>query len=97
MDKINCWEYYSCGREPNGKNVKKKGICSVFEADNFDGINNGKYGGRICWAVSGTLCIENIEGVLAKKIDSCLRCDFFRKVQKEETQKLFKVIPPKKA
>ena len=95
MNKINCWEYYSCGREPDGKNIKKSGVCSIFENKHLNGINNGKFGGRICWGVSGTLCLENIEGVIAKNIDSCMRCDFFRKVQKEETKARFKLVPPK--
>ena len=96
MNKMNCWEYYSCGREPGGKNLKNNGVCSIFENKHLSGTNNGEYGGRICWAVSGTLCLNKVEGVKAKKINSCMRCDFFKKVQMEEFQSQFKLFPSKK-
>lgn len=96
MNKRNCWEYFSCGREPGGKNSINNGVCTVFENKLLSGINNGKYGGRICWAVSGTLCLNKVEGVKAKKIESCMRCEFYKKVQMEESQAQFKLFPLKK-
>lgn len=96
MNRMNCWQYYSCGREPGGKNIKNDGVCTIFENKHLSGINKGEFGGRICWAVSGTLCLKKVEGVRAKKINSCMRCEFFKKVQMEEPRTQFKLIPSKK-
>ena len=96
MNNLYCWEFYSCGREPGGKNITNKGVCSIFENKHLSGINSGQYGGRICWAVSGTLCLNKVEGVKAKKIDSCMRCEFFKKVQMEEPRTKFRLFPSKK-
>ena len=95
MDNKNCWEYFDCGREPGGRNIEKSGVCAVFDNDRLDGINHGKFGGRICWGVAGTLCPGEVEGVKAKNIDSCMHCDFYLKIKKEEAHPHFKIIPPK--
>lgn len=82
--KINCWEFKKCGREVRGKKADKLGICIAAADLSFDGINSGICGGRICWAVAGTLCGDKIQGTFAEKRVSCLSCDFYRKVQEEE-------------
>ena len=82
--KQNCWEIKRCGREPGGVNISKFGVCPAAEKTNADGINGGKNGGRICWAVSGTLCGGKIQGNFAKKQLNCMGCEFFKQVQSEE-------------
>jgi hypothetical protein len=84
MDKLNCWEYKKCGRGPGGEKVKELGICPATTFTVTDGLNNGKNGGRVCWEVAGTYCIDTIKGIYAKNITSCSDCDFFEKVQDEE-------------
>ncbi len=45
----------NCGREPGGQNVEDLGICPAAVAQEYDGVKQGKAGGRLCWVVSGTL------------------------------------------
>ncbi len=45
-----------CGREQGGENSAEYGLCPAAADPSFDGINSGKCGGRICWAVAGTFC-----------------------------------------
>jgi len=82
--KENCWEYMQCRREPGGLNVSELGICPAAADKSYDGINSGTRGGRICWAVAGTFCGGKIQGTFAEKRQSCLGCDFYKKVQQEE-------------
>ncbi len=80
----NCWEYMKCGREPGGAKVVELGICPASADDTFDGLNLGKNAGRMCWAVAGTFCAGKVQGTFAEKRDSCINCDFFKRVQEEE-------------
>ena len=73
-----------CGRQIEGKNVEKNGVCPAASTNKHDGINNGKYGGRFCWAVAGTLCGGKIQGTYATKLKNCLNCKFLKKVDQEE-------------
>jgi CRP-like cAMP-binding protein len=82
--KINCWEYNSCGREPNGENVLTHGVCPAADDNSYNGINSGVNAGRICWAVAGTFCNGVCQGTFAEKRDSCMSCDFFKLVREEE-------------
>ncbi len=84
MDKINCWEYKGCGREPGGKVAEHKGICPAATEEKFRGLHGGKASGRACWLVAGTLCGGKPQGTFAQKIETCEMCDFFRKVKDEE-------------
>jgi hypothetical protein len=83
--KINCWEFVGCGRELRGESVQ--GVCKASIDTSVDGVNKGKNGGRICWAISGTFCGDRIQGRFAKKLLSCKSCDFFRTVKYEEGSK----------
>ena len=85
--KINCWEYVGCGRELGGENVPESGVCMAAIDKLIDGVNNGRNGGRICWAISGTFCGDRIQGRFAKKLLSCKSCDFFHKVKDKEGSK----------
>ncbi len=73
-----------CGREPGGARADELGACPAAVDTSFDGINSGENGGRICWAVAGTFCGGGIQGTFAEKRKSCVRCDFFQKVQTEQ-------------
>jgi hypothetical protein len=77
MELMNCWEFMHCGREPGGSKVDELGLCPAATDTFYDGINNGKNGGRICWVVAGSMgCIKR-EGTSAKKRVSCTTCEFF--------------------
>lgn len=82
--RVNCWEVMRCGREQGGKNSTELGVCPAAADRSFDGINSGKCGGRICWAVAGTFCGGCPQGSFAEKRSSCLECQFYQMVQNEE-------------
>jgi len=82
--KLNCWEFMGCKREPGGTKAAEHGTCIAATDSSYDGINSGEHAGRICWAVAGTCCGEEIQGTFAEKRDSCTSCPFYRLVQKEE-------------
>jgi serine/threonine protein kinase len=82
--KLNCWQVMMCGREPGGTNADEHGICPAAADRSWDGINSGKCGGRICWAVAGTFCDGCTQGSYVDKRPSCLDCNFYQMVQDEE-------------
>lgn len=82
--KVNCWEFKKCKREPGGLNTDELGVCPAAVESEKDGANNGKNAGRLCWAVTGTLCKGEIQGTFAKKVVDCVNCDFYKLVSKEE-------------
>jgi hypothetical protein len=84
MVKKNCWEFMQCGREPGGALVDEFGVCPAAIIQVLDGFNNGKYGGRACWALGGTMCFGAVQGTFARKISNCLYCEFFKLVHQEE-------------
>ncbi len=86
MTKRNCWEYKKCGREPGGENVEELGVCPAVQPSEFDGINGGVCSGRFCWGIAETLCDGSQQGSFAKKLMSCIECEFFKEVQDEESQ-----------
>jgi hypothetical protein len=84
MPKMNCWEFHVCGREPGGGKVGEFGICPAALEASVDGFNKGDKGGRACWAVSGTLCLERVEEGFASKQCLCEQCDFYQRVRLEQ-------------
>lgn len=42
MDKINCWEYKKCRREPGGIKVHELGVCPATVEKRLDGTHGGK-------------------------------------------------------
>ena len=82
--KINCWEFMQCGRAPGGENVYELGVCRASIDASYDGINDGDQAGRICWAVAGTCCHNEVQGTYAEKRKSCISCPFYEKVQEQE-------------
>lgn len=84
MKRQNCWEAMNCGRELRGKNVTELSPCPAAVSNKYSGINYGESGGRICWAVTGTLCDGEVQGTYAKKLKTCLNCTFMKQVNEEE-------------
>ncbi len=99
LKKINCWDYYGCGRAPGEKNALNPGVCPAASDQSYDGINSGKCAGRFCWAVAGTFCEGKIQGSYADKRITCQDCDFFKMVLAEEgtlnlRTKFLRFLPP---
>ncbi len=86
MAKINCWEHKKCGRQRGGDKVAEFGVCPAASADKADGINGGANGGRACWPIAGTLCGGVVQGTFAMKMQNCMKCDFYKAVQREQGQ-----------
>ena len=81
---MNCWEAKKCGREPGGAKVSELGICPAATDMSSNGINSGKNGGRMCWAITGTFCGGEVQGSFAQKQLSCMACEFYIQVKQEE-------------
>lgn len=84
MKKLNCWEYKRCDRQPGGTKVAELGLCPAATEARLENVNGGKNGGRACWALTGTLCGNKVQGTFAGKLGDCQLCDFFQEVQQEE-------------
>ena len=93
MVKKNCWEVKKCGREENGANAVSLGVCPAANDYTSDGINSGKNGGRICWAVTGTFCGGKVQGSFAQKQISCMVCEVYKEVKREEGRD-FRLLKP---
>jgi hypothetical protein len=89
--KANCWEAKKCGREVGGARTAELGVCAASTAAR-SGSNSGMQGGRVCWAVSGTLCGGKVQGTFAQKVAGCMACDFYQAVKREEGAN-FKLMP----
>lgn len=81
-----------CGRQPDGEKVKDLGVCPAALAREYDGVNKGKYGGRFCWVIAGTLCGGEVQGTYARKMKNCLGCKFLKQVDKDEER--FFILTP---
>ena len=92
--KRNCWEAMQCGREPGGSNVGELGVCPAATDTSCDGLNGGSNGGRICWAVSGSLCGGERQGTHAEKLPGCFVCRFFERVRAEQVWQTFVLLKP---
>lgn len=84
--KRNCWELKKCGREIGGVNVDELGVCLTSTYTEFNGLNGGLNGGRVCWAIADSLCNGNISGTFAEKQTYCTSCSFYRTVMEEEVE-----------
>ena len=80
----NCWEFKRCGREPQGAKASILGVCPASTETRVNGMNQGTKGGRVCWAVTGTLCGGKVQGSFAMKLANCMECEFYKLVAHEE-------------
>ncbi len=94
MSKHNCWEIKNCGRESGGAKSDDLGVCPAASETSCDGINSGKNAGRICWAIAGTFCGGKVQGDFAQKSVSCMSCDVFKQIKKEEGTEHFSLLKP---
>ena len=78
--KLNCWEYFNCGREKNGLMVPFMGECSASTTMKNDGTNSGVGAGRSCWSI----CSDECRMAESQMIKSCFDCPFYIRVQYEE-------------
>jgi hypothetical protein len=85
MDKQNCWQFMKCGREPGGARAVELGVCPAAIERRLSGVNSGECAGRACWAIGGTFCGGEVQGIFAKKLADCIDCKFYRLVHQEET------------
>jgi hypothetical protein len=81
---VNCWEVKKCGREPGGARTAELGVCRASTESKADGLNGGRNGGRICWALAGTMCGGRLQGTFAQKIATCMACEFYLVVRAEQ-------------
>jgi hypothetical protein len=101
MPDQNCWEVSGCGREEGGKRAGRLGVCPASTDRRLHGVHGGVNGGRTCWVIAGTFCTGEIAGSLAKKLDNCIRCEFYWRVRDEAgpsyqpTANLLQRIQPK--
>ena len=84
MSSLNCWEAKKCERQPGGAKVSELGVCPVTTTSKVNGVNGGKNGGRVCWAIAGTLCGGKVQGIFSQKMMNCMNCDFYKHVFNEE-------------
>lgn len=84
MDKLNCWEFMKCGKEPHGAHLKGSAPCPVAVESSAHGLNGGINGGRICWVINDILrqCDVNCSHVHHQS--SCFSCEFRYKVTADE-------------
>ena len=82
--KLNCWQVKKCGREPGGPKVQEFGVCLAATETALNGANDGKNGGRACWAIAGTLCGGKVQGSYAAKLANCMQCEFYKQVAAEQ-------------
>jgi len=81
---LNCWEFKRCGRVPDGCRRQGLAVCPATTEVDADGVNRGKNGGRVCWAIAGTLCGGRQKGTDASRLETCMSCDFCQLVLREE-------------
>ncbi len=96
MNGMNCWEFKECGRGPEGSQIAELGVCPAAEDTTANGMNRGINGGRMCWAISGTLCGGIVQGTHADKLLSCMACDFFDQVKNQEKNYFMMLKPGQK-
>ena len=88
----NCWEVFGCGRNPGGPRAAELGTCPAATTATARGLNGGVNGGRICWAVAGTLCAEHRPAQTNHGPHRCASCRFFLQVREEEGLADFRLL-----
>lgn len=80
----NCWEVLGCGQGPDETLRPGTERCPVPSAAAYAAINDGRAGGRICWAVPGALCRRGLPVELSVEQKPCASCSFFAQVRREQ-------------
>ena len=70
-------------RARGGNNAKKLGVCPAALPNKYDGVNNGKYGGRFCWVINKTTDNAIVDNH-AKKLWECIDCNVLKLIQIDE-------------
>jgi len=73
-------------------NEKELGVCPAALPNDCNGVNHGRNGGRICWAIAGTLCGAKVQGAFAAKFQNCMECEFQKEVHEDEGR-FFELYP----
>jgi hypothetical protein len=84
VQKLNCWEFMDCGYARRGDKTDIGGICPVLSANEYDGINDGKSGGRYCWNVKEAFCQMGGGSLNVVLTLTCFKCDFYRYVHDQQ-------------
>jgi hypothetical protein len=84
--KLNCWQFKNCGREKDGLLVETLGECPVSTTLKFDGMNEGRGAGRMCWMVPDSACRQ--EPAKLGLFYRCHTCDFYRRVLFEQEENM---------
>lgn len=84
MAGLNCWEIMKCGRELTMVDGEARIMCPAASEYRLHGYHGGINGGRACWVVPATVCGGETQGIFANKVQACLECRFYKKVQSEE-------------
>ncbi len=79
-----CWEIKQCGREEGGIKVGEMGVCPAATDIALNGLNKGINAGRMCWCTAGTFCGGKAQGTFSEKQATCMACEVFQQVRKEE-------------
>ena len=74
-------EVWQATRWIEGRRVR---CVSRGKRNQTNGVNDGKNGGRACWAIAGTLCGGQVQGSFASKLSNCMQCEFYQLVGQEQ-------------
>ena len=82
--KKNCWEFMKCEWQSADPNIDEMEVCPSVVDNRFNGLHGGKNAGRACWMIAGTLCGGKVQGTHAQKYKSCIQCEFYNLVKRQE-------------
>jgi hypothetical protein len=85
--RLNCWEFFNCGRELGGVKAYEFGVCPASTDVRFDNIHYGTNAGRACWVIPGSMCHGQTQGDFRNKFRTCAVCEFYTEVKKKEAEK----------
>jgi hypothetical protein len=67
-----------------GEKVAELGVCPAATEVAADDVNEGTNGGRISWAIAGTICGGQVQGTHAARLGTCTECDLYQRVVREQ-------------
>jgi hypothetical protein len=85
--RLNCWEFFNCGRELGGIKAYEFGVCPASTDVRFDNTHYGTNAGRACWVIPESMCNGQVQGDFQSKFKTCAQCEFYANVKKEEAEK----------